>query len=83
MQNEIDKAMEAKIRAVRGRYLKTLQGHTDKLKELLLLCQQNKLTPEDRTELLSNAHHLAGNGAIFGFNDVSEIGMSLQDSPSA
>lgn len=79
MPSEIDKAMEVKIRALRQRYLKTLQGHADKLKELLILCQKDTFSPENLTELLSQAHHLAGNGAIFGFTDVSEVGMSLQD----
>lgn len=79
MQSDIDKVVEAKINALKKRYLKTLQEHVNTLELLLPLCQNNALTLENREELLSNAHHLAGNGAIFGFADISELGMTLQD----
>jgi len=79
LPSDFDKAMEDKISAMKTRYLKTLRGHTERLEHLLSLCNNESLDVEDKKELLSHAHNLAGNGETFGFNDISKLGRKLQD----
>ncbi len=79
MGNKSNQDTESKINVLQQQYLTTLQNHADELEKLFSICQKNKLESKDRERLLFNSHRLAGNGAMFGFPDISKFGMELQD----
>ena len=79
MTQNLDEVMRDKIVSMKRRYIKALGEHTERLEHLLTLCSNENLDVEDKKELLSHAHNLAGNGETFGFADRSKFGRKLQN----
>jgi DNA-binding response OmpR family regulator/HPt (histidine-containing phosphotransfer) domain-containing protein len=67
------------IQTLKVDYLKHLGERKARLEQLLLGCENNTLTYEDRLELRTQAHKLAGTGTTYGFPDISEFGRKLED----
>lgn len=79
MPDKFDTDMNIRMLALKKKYLKALKSHYDNLIKLQAISQKGKFNEKYRTKLLSEAHHLAGNGAIFGFYELSESGHNLQN----
>lgn len=79
MQSNTPSNMEAKMQLLKVSYLKQLQERKEKLEQLLIHCEKNTLSAEDRTELKSQAHKLSGTGSTYGFPAISECGRTLED----
>lgn len=78
MQDKSARSREDALRAPTLRYLEGLRTRRRALTKLQVLCEQNALSAENRDELISHAHKLAGTGATFGFNDISRLGKRLE-----
>lgn len=67
--------MNDKFQALRLAYVKSLGTYREKLKNLLALCHEDSSAAEQLRQI---GHKLAGSGAIYGYDDVSESGRILE-----
>lgn len=72
-------SLPEKMQALKVSYITQLKERQAILERLLAACSQNTLSLEERTELKSQAHKLAGTGTTYGFPDISEHGRTLED----
>jgi DNA-binding response OmpR family regulator/HPt (histidine-containing phosphotransfer) domain-containing protein len=79
MSDTMPQTMQDKMRPLRLNYLRQLHERKGKIERLIALQEQSALSREDRAELKSQAHKLAGTGATYGFPKISEAGRALED----
>lgn len=68
----------AAMTALRTRYLEGLVSTRAQLAAFRQITQNGDLTPEERNALGALAHKLAGNGATYGFDDISRTAEALK-----
>ena len=74
MSDTMPQTMQDKMRPLRLNYLRQLHERKGRIERLIALQEQSALSREDRAELKSQAHKLAGTGATYGFPKISEAG---------
>jgi DNA-binding response OmpR family regulator len=78
--NSGKKAMPtAMLRQLQESYFVQLRPRTLSLGEILGMCEQGRLSPDFRSELVTLSHKLAGTGATFGFPQISIMGRRLEE----
>ena len=70
--------MQQAMGPVKERYVARLHERIALLARLQAQLHSGPLGAEDATALHEQAHQLAGNGAIFGFVDISNAGRALE-----
>ena len=64
--------------AMTGRYLTDLYGQEEVFRGMLDALRRGALSAEHAVDLRNRAHKLAGNGATFGFADISKTAAALE-----
>ena len=65
--------------AMTGRYLADLAGQETLFRDMLEQTRDGTISPEQVADLRNRSHKLAGNGATFGFPDISKTAAALED----
>ena len=75
----LDAQIDAQLRQLRGRYMRTMLGQMTTLETALGKCRHEDLSAESWGQLHILAHKLAGTGTMYGFPRISEHAMQLDD----
>lgn len=70
--------IEEKMKSLRVKYLKQLEERIIILEKCLNNTLEHKMTPKDWNELKFHSHKLSGNGAVFGFPEISRSARLLE-----
>jgi CheY-like chemotaxis protein len=72
-------AFAEKLKAMRGKYLETVDADHATLAALLVRCDEGEDTEALRSDIRNIAHRMAGTGGSFGFADISDWGKRLEE----
>jgi HPt (histidine-containing phosphotransfer) domain-containing protein len=79
MPTPAEDAFAAELADIRRSFIRSLEPRIVRLRELLPASANAYGTPEARAEIQSIAHKLAGSCASFGFQDIGDAAMMLED----
>jgi HPt (histidine-containing phosphotransfer) domain-containing protein len=79
MQNNINDSIEENMHGLRVQYLERLKPRIKEFEKFLITAESGSLTQKDIDDIKFQAHKLAGTGTTYGYPEISEAGMNLED----